>query len=56
MNSQQAYLLKFWEQATRKVMKGYFGQVCVNAEQLRECFILNHFEPAGFNDILVLFE
>jgi len=50
--SQQGYLLKFWEQAMRKVMKGYFGQVCVSADQLRECFILNHFEPSGFNDVL----
>jgi len=50
--NEQGYLLKFWENALRHVMRKYFGQVSVSAHQLKDCFILDHFEPACFNQVL----
>jgi len=55
-SSKQQYLLTFWEGALRHVMKNYFHQTSISALHLKQAFILNRFEPLGFNDVLVSYQ
>lgn len=49
---EQSYLLHFWDHAIKHVMKKHFRQVSVPITQIKQCFVLNHFEPACFYQVL----